>query len=66
MDSLGARQPPNNPLQRSVTDKVLGRGRERLVLAQVCAARVLERPRAAAERGRYSPRVAVGSLSGST
>jgi hypothetical protein len=43
---------PNNPLQRSVNDKVLGRGRGRLVQAQVCAARVLERPRAAAERGR--------------
>jgi hypothetical protein len=47
--------PPNNPLQRSVMDKVLGRGRGRAVAGQVCAARVLERPRAAAERGRYAP-----------
>jgi len=45
---------PNNPLQRSVNDKVLGRGRGRLLLAQGCAARVLERPRAAAEQGRYA------------
>ena len=56
--------PSNNPLQRSVNDKVLGRGRVRavrevhgrgrgrLVRAQVCAARVLERTRSAAERGR--------------
>jgi hypothetical protein len=43
---------PNNPLQRSGNDKVLGRGRGRPVQAQVCGARVLERPRAAAERGR--------------
>jgi hypothetical protein len=45
-------QSPNNPLQRSVNDKVLGRGRGRLVREQVCAARVLERTRSAAERGR--------------
>jgi len=43
---------PNNPLQRSENDKALGRGRGRLVQAQVRAARVLERTRAAAERGR--------------
>ena len=43
---------PNNPLQRSVNDKVLGRGRGRVVVEQVMSARVLERPRAAAERGR--------------
>ena len=42
----------NNPLQRSGNDKVLGRGRFGVVLEQVCTARVLERPRAAAERGR--------------
>ena len=44
--------PPNNPLQRSVSDKVLSRGRVRAVREQVCAARVLERTRPAAERGR--------------
>jgi hypothetical protein len=44
--------PLNNPLQRSGNDKVHGRGRGRLVRAQVCAAHVLERTRAAAERGR--------------
>jgi hypothetical protein len=43
---------PNNPLQRSVIDKVLGRGRDAWLLEQVRAARVLERTRAAAERGR--------------
>jgi hypothetical protein len=47
--------PPNNPLQRSVNDKVLGRGRGRLLLDQVMSARVLERTRPAAERGRYTP-----------
>ena len=46
--------PPNNPLQRSVNDKVHGRGRGRLEREQVCAARVLERKRAAAERDRYA------------
>jgi len=45
-------EPPNNPLQRSVNDKVLGRRRGRALLDQVTSARVLERPRAAAERGR--------------
>jgi hypothetical protein len=44
--------PHNNPLQRSVIDKVLGRGRGDVVLDQVLRARVLERLRAAAERGR--------------
>jgi len=43
---------PNNPLQRSVNDKVLGRGRGRAVVGQVTSARVLERTRAAAELGR--------------
>jgi hypothetical protein len=42
----------NNPLQRSVNDKVHGRGRGRALLHQVMSARVLERTRAAAERGR--------------
>ena len=44
--------PPNNPLQRSVNDKVLGRGRGRSLLEQVTSARVLGRTRPAAERGR--------------
>ena len=42
----------NNPLQWSVTDKVLGRGRDTWLLEQVRLARVLERTRSAAERGR--------------
>jgi hypothetical protein len=42
----------NNPLQRSGNDKVLGRGRGRAAVEQVCAARVLGRTRSAAERGR--------------
>ena len=44
--------PPNNPLQRSGNDKVLGRGRGRAVVGQVTRARVLERTRPAAEWGR--------------
>jgi len=48
----GGKVPPNNPLQRSVNDKVLGRGLDAWLLEQVCGARVLERTRAAAERGR--------------
>jgi hypothetical protein len=44
--------PPNNLLQRSVNDKVLGRGRVRNSLAKVMSARVLERTRAVAEQGR--------------
>ena len=44
--------PPNNPLQRSMNDKVLGRGRDAQLLKQVCGARVLNGRRAAAERGR--------------
>jgi len=51
---LRSAPPPNNPLQRSVIDKVLGRGRGRLLLRQVTSARVLERTRSAAERGRYA------------
>jgi hypothetical protein len=43
---------PNNLLQRSVNDKVLGRGRGRASLAQVMSARVLMRTRAVAEQGR--------------
>ena len=44
--------PHNNPLQRSVIDKVLGRGRLSAVPEQVRLARVLTRHPAAAERGR--------------
>jgi len=44
--------PPNNPLQRSVNDKVLGRGRGRVLLDQVTSARVLKRTRAVADAGR--------------
>src|SRR6185369_10459091 len=44
----------NNPLQRSVNDKVLGRGRGRALLDQVTSARVIGRTRPAAERGRYA------------
>jgi hypothetical protein len=44
--------PPNNLLQRSENDKVLGRGQSAGVLEQVMRARVLERPRAVAEQGR--------------
>jgi len=43
--------PPNNPLQRSGVDKVLGRGRGAVVLEQVLRARVLKRLWPAAERG---------------
>jgi hypothetical protein len=42
---------PNKPLQRSVMDKVLGRGRGRAASKQVRRARVLRRTRPAAERG---------------
>jgi hypothetical protein len=44
-------EPSNKPLQRSGVDKVLGRGREEVVLEQVLRARVLKRTRPAAERG---------------
>jgi hypothetical protein len=44
--------PSNNPLQRSGTHKVVGRGRVAVLLDQVMRARVLERTRPAAERGR--------------
>ncbi len=40
---------PNNPLQRSGIDKVLGRGRGEVVLEQVLRARVLKRQWPAAE-----------------
>jgi hypothetical protein len=50
--SVETTRSPNNPLQRSENDKVHGRGRGRAWVEQVCAARVLERTRAAAERGR--------------
>jgi hypothetical protein len=45
---------PNNRMQRSVTHKVLGRGRRRVVLGQVTSARVLERSRAVADAGRWA------------
>jgi hypothetical protein len=44
--------PSNNPLQRSVRDRVLGRGRLGAAPEQVLRARVLNGRRAAAERGR--------------
>jgi hypothetical protein len=44
--------PPNNPLQRSGRDKVLGRGRERFVPKQVTRAHVLIHQWPAADRGR--------------
>ena len=44
--------PPNKPLQRAGSDKVLGRGRSCVVLDQALRARVLKRTRAVAERGR--------------
>jgi hypothetical protein len=49
-----SRSSPNNLLQRSVNHKVLGRGRFGVVLEKVMRARVLERPRAVAEQGRYA------------
>jgi hypothetical protein len=51
-EKSASHESPNNPLQRSVNDKVLGRGRGRVFLDQVTSARVLERTRLAAERGR--------------
>jgi hypothetical protein len=41
--------PPNNPMQRSGTDKLLGRGRLGVVHEQVCRARVLNCLRAVAD-----------------
>jgi hypothetical protein len=43
---------PNNHMQRSVNDKVLGRGRGHAVVVQVSRARVLKRTRAVADVGR--------------
>ena len=43
---------PNNPLQRSGVDKVLGRWRGEVVLEQVRRARVLKGQCPAAERSR--------------
>jgi hypothetical protein len=40
---------PNNPMQRAVNDKLLGRGRVNVVLEQVRLARVLNRRRAVAD-----------------
>jgi len=47
--------PPNKSLQGPVMDKVLGRGRDATLLAQVVRARVLSRRRAAPELSRYAP-----------
>jgi hypothetical protein len=44
--------PPNKSLQRTVIDKVLGRGRRYAPLEQVPRARVLDTPRPAAELSR--------------
>jgi len=44
--------PPNNHMQRSVNDKVLGRGRGRVAPEQVMRARVLIGRRAGADAGR--------------
>jgi hypothetical protein len=44
--------PSNTSLQRTVFDKVLGRGRGGTVLNRVSRARVLDRPRTAAELSR--------------
>jgi hypothetical protein len=52
---MSAMAPPNSALQRTVTHKVLGRGRPSLVV--LCGrwrARVLIRHLAAAELGRYA------------
>ncbi len=47
--------PPNKPMQRAGTHKVLGRGRVSAVREQVCRARVLNRQRAVADGCRYAP-----------
>lgn len=52
LKSQGLSLPPNNPLQRSGVDKVLGRGRERAASRQVLRARVLMGQWPAAERER--------------
>jgi len=44
--------PPDNPLLRSVSDKVLGRGRGRTVVEQVTSARVPGHTRPIADLGR--------------
>ena len=43
---------PNTSFQRTVFDKVLGRGRVGAVLKKVLSARVLDTPRTAAELSR--------------
>lgn len=48
------RESPNNCMQRSGDDKVLGRGRGRAVLGRVTSARVLKRPRAVADARRWA------------
>jgi hypothetical protein len=45
-------EPPNKPLQQSGLDKVLGRGRGKVVLEEVLRARVLKGQWPAAERSR--------------
>jgi hypothetical protein len=45
---------PNNPMQRTGTHKVPGRGRSMLMQSQVRLARVLNRQRAVADGGRYA------------
>jgi hypothetical protein len=47
---------PNKHMQRSVRDKVLGRGRIGVVLEQVCGARVLKGCAAGADVNRYATR----------
>jgi hypothetical protein len=46
------REPSNKPLQRSGSDKALGRGRSGVVLDLALRARVLKRTRPVAQRGR--------------
>jgi hypothetical protein len=53
MSSLGVPS-PNKSLQRSWTDKVLGRGRPSQSAHERWLARVLKGQRAAAELGRYT------------
>jgi hypothetical protein len=43
---------PNNRMQRAVTHKVLGRGRDTLACVHVCRARVPTSRRAGADAGR--------------
>jgi hypothetical protein len=45
---------PNKHMQRSVNDKLLGRGRSPIVLGQVLRARVLKRGAAGADVNRWA------------